>query len=201
MIITFGAPGVARTGCGQAGDDWSVVRPMTPGNAVPGLYSISPIGAPPAAWDGVPVPPAETRTSQQTPPRGPGASPAQSDASLRPARGPVPVAVEPALGDVLHHPVRDQVPDRLARVDPLTALGGRDGQGRDLDEADLVTRQPGAGQLVSGAGAAHEVGQLEQARRVLPGHHHGQCVRAGDEEELRLLAADRPKLAQRVDGV
>ena len=28
-------------GCGHAGDETSVVRPITPGNAVPGLYSLS----------------------------------------------------------------------------------------------------------------------------------------------------------------
>src|ERR1700729_1362552 len=72
-----------------------------------------------------------------------GPSQAQSDPSLGPARCPVAVAVQPALGDVLHYAVRDQVPDRLTPAHPLPALGGRDGQGRDLDEADLVTRQPG----------------------------------------------------------
>src|ERR1039458_5766978 len=127
MIITFGAPGVARTGYGQAGLDWSVVRPITPGNAAPGLYSISPICAPRGVSWG-------PRLSQETPSRGSGASPCRSDTPLRPARGPVPVAVKPALGDVLDHAVRDQVPDRLARGDPLPALGGRGGQGRGLDE-------------------------------------------------------------------
>src|SRR6266404_9462345 len=43
-----------------------------------------------------------------------------------------------ALGDVLHDPVRHQVPDRLARVDPGAALGGRDSQRGDLDQADLA---------------------------------------------------------------
>src|SRR6202035_1839822 len=33
--------------------------------------------------------------------------------------------VQFALGDVLHHAVRNQVPDRLARLDPGPALGGR----------------------------------------------------------------------------
>src|ERR1700731_4898886 len=44
--------------------------------------------------------------------------------------------VQLALGDVLHYPVRYQVPDRLARLDPGAALGGRDGQRRDLHQAD-----------------------------------------------------------------
>ena len=37
--ITLGVPSLARTGCGQAGSDSDTVRPITPGNAVPGLYS------------------------------------------------------------------------------------------------------------------------------------------------------------------
>src|SRR5258705_235952 len=41
MKRTFGAPSFARSGSGQAGLETSNVRPMTPGNAVPGLYSRS----------------------------------------------------------------------------------------------------------------------------------------------------------------
>jgi hypothetical protein len=37
--MTFGAPSLARVGEGQAGDDSSTVRPITPGNGLPGLYS------------------------------------------------------------------------------------------------------------------------------------------------------------------
>src|SRR5260370_17223981 len=40
--------------------------------------------------------------------------------------------IQPALGDVLHDPVRHQVPDRLARLDPGPALGGRDGHRGEL---------------------------------------------------------------------
>ena len=40
-----GHPSLARKGCGQAGCDTSNVRPMTPVNAVPGLYSLSAIGS------------------------------------------------------------------------------------------------------------------------------------------------------------
>jgi hypothetical protein len=42
MNRTFGAPSRARNGSGQAGLEVSNVRPMTPGNAVPGGYSTSP---------------------------------------------------------------------------------------------------------------------------------------------------------------
>src|SRR5215470_16368351 len=38
---TFGAPSRARTGAGHAGLDTSKVRPITPENACPGLYSLS----------------------------------------------------------------------------------------------------------------------------------------------------------------
>ena len=38
---TFGAPGTARSGRGHAGLDSSTVRPITPGNPVPDLYSFS----------------------------------------------------------------------------------------------------------------------------------------------------------------
>src|SRR5262245_39723563 len=41
MNSTFGAPGLARTGAGHAGEDSPMVRPMRPGNVVPGLYSLS----------------------------------------------------------------------------------------------------------------------------------------------------------------
>ena len=41
MNSTFGDPGSARSGRGHAGLDSSVVRPITPGKAVPGSYSLS----------------------------------------------------------------------------------------------------------------------------------------------------------------
>src|SRR5579864_8800127 len=40
MKRTFDAPAFARTGSGQAGSDSLIVRPMTPGNAVPRGYSL-----------------------------------------------------------------------------------------------------------------------------------------------------------------
>src|SRR5260370_28929359 len=49
MNKTLGEPGFARSGRGHAGLDSSVVRPITPGNAVPGSYSVSPIARPPSA--------------------------------------------------------------------------------------------------------------------------------------------------------
>src|SRR4029079_6792226 len=50
MNKTFGDPDLARTGRGHAGDDSPIVRPVTPGNAVPGSYSLNaiedlPVGA------------------------------------------------------------------------------------------------------------------------------------------------------------
>src|SRR4029450_9386021 len=44
MTTTFGASGIARTGCGHAGLDSSAVLPITPENALPGLYSLNAIG-------------------------------------------------------------------------------------------------------------------------------------------------------------
>src|SRR5262245_47987170 len=41
MNNTFGDPGFARTGEGHAGEDSPIVRPMRPGNVVPGGYSFS----------------------------------------------------------------------------------------------------------------------------------------------------------------
>src|SRR5262245_42474683 len=43
MKRTLGAPSFARSGSGHAGDETSNVRPITPGNAVPGLYSTNAI--------------------------------------------------------------------------------------------------------------------------------------------------------------
>ena len=40
MKSTLGEPGLARSGRGHAGDDSPMVRPITPGNAVPGAYSL-----------------------------------------------------------------------------------------------------------------------------------------------------------------
>src|SRR4249919_1964157 len=48
MNSTLGAPSRARTGAGQAGVDSSAVRPITPGNAAPGSYSIIAIRTSPA---------------------------------------------------------------------------------------------------------------------------------------------------------
>src|SRR5215471_14399111 len=45
-MSTFGASRLARSGRGHAGLDSSAVRPITPGNAVPGSYSVSPIARP-----------------------------------------------------------------------------------------------------------------------------------------------------------
>src|SRR5579871_3054078 len=41
MNRTFGAPSLARLGAGHAGFETSKVRPITPGNACPDLYSLS----------------------------------------------------------------------------------------------------------------------------------------------------------------
>src|SRR5215467_9477725 len=41
MKSTFGAPSLARLGAGHAGLETSNVRPITPGKACPGLYSLS----------------------------------------------------------------------------------------------------------------------------------------------------------------
>jgi len=41
MNKTLGAPSLARSGSGQEGLDWSNVRPTTPLNALPDLYSFS----------------------------------------------------------------------------------------------------------------------------------------------------------------
>jgi hypothetical protein len=43
IISTFGAPGVTRRDAGQAGSNSPVLRPITPGKAVPGSYSFTPI--------------------------------------------------------------------------------------------------------------------------------------------------------------
>ena len=46
MISTFGALSRALGAAGQAGWDSSIVRPMTPGNASPDLYSFNAISTP-----------------------------------------------------------------------------------------------------------------------------------------------------------
>src|ERR1700733_585549 len=52
MNSTFGEPASARSGRGHAGLDSSVVRPITPGNAVPGSYSFSGIVQISYRWNG-----------------------------------------------------------------------------------------------------------------------------------------------------
>src|ERR1700727_2470469 len=68
-------------------------------------------------------------------------------------------AVQPSLGDVLHDPVRNQIPDRLAERYPRPARGGRDGQRRDLDQAHLPLRQAVTGEPVPRTRTAYEMRQ------------------------------------------
>jgi hypothetical protein len=46
MKSTLEAPSLARSGSGQAGSDWSTVRPIMPGKVVPRLYSFNDIYPP-----------------------------------------------------------------------------------------------------------------------------------------------------------
>src|SRR5882724_6425360 len=66
MKSTFGAPGFARIGAGHAGSEFSMVRPMTPGKAVPGGYSLSSACAAPAsAADAASAEPPPSRKSRR----------------------------------------------------------------------------------------------------------------------------------------
>src|SRR5215469_14515086 len=94
------------------------------------------------------------------------------------------LGIKLALGDVLHDPVGYQVPDRLARLDPGAALGGRDGQRRDLHQADLPVGQARPRQPVPRTGTAYEMREGEKLVHVVPGQDLGQRVGAGDEEQL-----------------
>src|SRR5690606_17387943 len=101
-----------------------------------------------------------------------------------------------------HDPVGHEVPDGLAALRALPAVGGRDRQRGDLDDGDPFGGDVGEHlrlHLIAGAGAADEVGQLEELFDVAPGEDVGECVGAGDEVEIgvgQLLA----EVAQRVDG-
>src|ERR1700733_12899873 len=53
----------------------------------------------------------------------------------------ITLGVQAALGDVLHHAVRDQVPDRLPRLDPGAAVGRGGGQRRYVRQAYLAVGQ------------------------------------------------------------
>src|SRR6185503_1547919 len=53
MNNTLGDPGTARTGCGHAGVDSSVVRPTRPGKLVPGRYSLNAMARTPPAHEAV----------------------------------------------------------------------------------------------------------------------------------------------------
>src|SRR6185312_5073414 len=53
MNNTLGDPGTARTGCGHAGVDSSVVRPTRPGKLVPGRYSLNAMARTPPAHKAV----------------------------------------------------------------------------------------------------------------------------------------------------
>src|SRR5260370_31798784 len=62
--------------------------------------------------------------------------------------------IQPALRDVLHDPVRHQVPDRLPPLDPGAALGGRDCHRGGLDQADLSVAHARPPQPVPWSGSA-----------------------------------------------
>ena len=49
MNSTLGAPSLAHSGSGQAGSDWSSVRPIMLGKVVPDLYSFIDTSFPPIA--------------------------------------------------------------------------------------------------------------------------------------------------------
>src|SRR6478752_6549545 len=63
--------------------------------------------------------------------------------------------VQAVLGDVLDHPVRYEVPDRVAFGHPRAAIRGGNGHGRDLQEADVLAAH--AVQDVARPGYAHKV--------------------------------------------
>src|SRR5580693_7587696 len=73
----------------------------------------------------------------------------------------ITLGVQAALGDVLDYAVRDQVPDRLPRLDPGAALGGGDGQRRDLHQAHLAVGQARPGQPVTRSSTAYEMRETE----------------------------------------
>src|SRR4051812_25556891 len=63
--------------------------------------------------------------------------------------------VQPVLRNVLHHAVRNEIPDRVAFGHTGAAVGGGNGHGRDLQEADVLAAH--TVQDVAGPGYTHEV--------------------------------------------
>src|SRR5256885_3210877 len=94
------------------------------------------------------------------------------------------LTVEPSLVDVLHDPVRNQVPNRFPRVYAFAALGRGDRQGGHLDQAHPATRQARVGKAVAGSGTAYEMRELEKLVRVAPGQHLRERVGSGDEVQV-----------------
>ena len=77
---------------------------------------------------------------------------------------------------------------------PLAAVGGGDGQRRDLQHRHPLGRdraQRRGVHLGAGPGAPDEVGELEQLVGVAPGEDLGQRVGAGDEVEVGVGMAAR----------
>jgi hypothetical protein len=84
------------------------------------------------------------------------------------------------LDDAVGH----EVPHRVASVHPLTAVGGGDRQGGDLESADDVLGKALGGQDVSRPGHRHEVRQIPEFVVIAPSEDLGDGVGPRDEEEL-----------------
>src|SRR5271154_4384955 len=122
-------------------------------------------------------------------------------AVTRAVRPPLWLAIQSAFRYVLYDAVRYQVPDGFPGLYPGAALGGRNGQRRDLHQAYLAVRQALVGEQVTWPGTAYEMCQAEQFVRIVPGQDLGQGIGAGDEVELVSRLGLSPQVLQSVDRV
>src|SRR3954454_12450823 len=104
------------------------------------------------------------------------------------------------FGDVLHDPVRYQVPNRMPPLHPAATISGRYRQRRNFEPAYVVLRKVGKRHGVSRPTDRDEMCKVPKTLNVLPAEDLLDGIGTRDEEEVAVWAFPL-NVAQRVDRV